>query len=190
MERVERIFAIALVAVVLGACVPSVVRRVDGKPITADASLATLVVVHPPRTTAGPVWFVDAEEGGAPPRIVGALETQSHFVVRLRPGRHLLVAYDDRSYDGVFAEVAPGQVYLLETYDPGGSELVVRPVDPYKENVRRMLDETDRVELLHPPSPSETETMQRKVELARFRVKSYGEAARRAHELGPAHASH
>lgn len=181
----RRLAALAFaISSVLAACTPEVVQRLDSKPVVADASSATILFVHPPRTTSGPVWIADAP-WGAPPTLLGALESRSHFVARVRPGRHMLVAYDDRSYDGLTGDLAPGAVYVVEAYDSGSTELTMRAIAPDREYVPRLLDETDRVELARRPRASDDETMKKKVQLARFRVTQYSGAAARAHRLLP-----
>lgn len=183
MKRLVLALAFALSSM-LAACTPEVVQRLETRPVVADASWATILFVHPPRTAAGPVWIADAP-WGAPPTILGALESRSHFVARVRPGRHMLVGYDDRSYDGLTGDLAPGAIYVVEAYDSGSSELTMRPIASDGEYVPRLLDETDNVELARPPRASDKETMQKKVQLARFRVSQYSGGAARSHQLLP-----
>jgi hypothetical protein len=176
----RRAFLGAATSVFLGACASPVVRRVEASPFAPDPRGAVLVVVDGGRSRYGPV-FVGTTA------ILGACVTLTHFVTRLPPGRHFIVAYDDDSYDACEADVAPGAIYALEVAHLDG-ELEVRPLVPGRDPIRRLLDETDRVELVRAPRRRDVEEHERKVRLARLRWADYSASKRAARALGPAHA--
>lgn len=119
--------------------------------------------------------------------ILGACVTLTHFVTHLPPGRHFIVAHDDDSYDACEADVAPGAIYAIEV-EHGDGELELHPLVPGKDPIRRLLDETDRVELAQRPARRDIEEHARKVRLARLRWADYSASKRAARTLGPAHA--
>jgi len=179
VNRRDFLGAAATVVFGSGACTPPVVRRVEATPIAPDPRGGVLVFVVE-RARYGPV-FVGTTG------ILGACVTMTHFVTHLPPGRHFIVAHDDDSYDACEADVAPGAVYAISV-EHGDGELELRPLVPGRDPIRRLLDETDRVELARSPTRRDAEEHARKVRLAHVRWANDSASKRAARTLGPAHA--
>lgn len=164
----RRALLLAILSLVL-ACTPAIVRAVPKDPIAPSPAAATLVIISAQRERHGPAWIADVANV-EPVRMLGALEPWTHFVVQVPPGRHLLVAYDDDSYEAIEGDLAPGAIYALG-FEHSGLDVVLRPLLPNStDSIRRLLDETTRVVLAEgEPKADDLERMQKKVVLARYR---------------------
>lgn len=177
MER--RAFLSGTTAILLGACAPPIVRRAEPRPIAPDPRGGVLVVIEGGRARYGPV-FVGTTA------ILGACVMLTHFVTLLPPGRQLVVAYDDDSYDAAEAEIVPGAIYAIEVEHTEG-ELEIHPLVPGRDPIRRLLDETERVELARAPRRADIEAHERKVRLGHLRYNEYSASKRASRAIGPAH---
>jgi hypothetical protein len=174
---------VAGVAGLVVGCSPPVVRRAAATPITSDPRGAILVVIDAGRARYGPVWVGAVGRG-----LLGACVAMTHFVVLVPPGRSLLVAHDDDSYDAAEADLAPGAIYSIEV-NHNESELEIVPLVPGRDSIRRLLDETDRVELARTPRGGDLEEHERKARLAHRRYEvDYSAAKRAKRAIGPSHA--
>ena len=172
------------------ACSDPVVRRAPAGPIGPDPRGGILVVIAPARTRGGVIRVASVPIAGgaaARPILLGACVASTHFVALVPPGPQLLIAYDDDDYDGAEAMIAPGAIYAVAT-DRDEGDLELRPLLPGEHSVRRLLDETDRVELARAPKKREVEAFERKVRLGRIRYAEYSAKKRAARAIGPAHA--
>jgi hypothetical protein len=186
-RRIALFFLAALAAQTAG-CNTSVVKRVGRGAIEATPGNATLIVIASPRAQYGPVWIGDAP--GAPPefpRLIGACVQSTYFVREVPAGRHIFVAFDDDSYDAAEGDLEAGQIYTL-LVDHGMSELDLLAARPDKKAMRRMLDESDRVDLAGEPPKDEQEKLKKKAPLAKYRYAQYPERKRAERFLGPDHA--